>query len=374
MYTYNLTNFATTGNSKPELFAVIESVSCKHHVTMTPLNKHYIAMYGANSCEEGATVIIYNLQFRVTQSRQSFKLFTNGARLWCIENNLFLCVGQNLAVVPFKLDMEQLASLVGSHKLIPSDENEDVTIVQNLEIASWQARSTQVVSGLIPAKINEKVSELALQGLAENQICEQILPEFLEKSDVEAISSCLEYFYDIPELYLSKLLKFCVSSNSELFKNHPVHSQCFPSSLQPLERCTLVDKILTKSFSDVLLLPHLRNELGLNDVVLLIQYITYLLSEDGHYLPSMDIVQTENKLIEWSCVILDANYQKFLLSRDTTVKETLILLLNLVSSHLSYICDLKSVAPLLSQLIAGKKVNKISGSNAYYSIEAVSLY
>lgn len=331
-------------------------------------------MYGANSCEEGATVIIYNLQFRVTQSRQSFKLFTNGARLWCIENNLFLCVGQNLAVVPFKLDVEQLASLVGSHKLILSDENEDVTIVQNLEVASWQNKSTQVVNGLIPAKINEKVSELALQGLAENQICEQILPEFLEKIDVDSISSCLEYFYDIPELYLSKLLKFCLSTNTKLFKNHPVHSESFPSSLQPLERCTLLDKILTKSFSDVILLPHIRSELDLNDVVLLLQYMMYLLSEDGHYLPSMDAVQTENKLIEWSCVILDANYQKFLLSRDMNVKETLTLMLNLVSSHLSYICDLKAVAPLLSQLISRKKVNKVSGSNAHYSIEEVRLY
>lgn len=375
MYTYNLSNFTSSGNTNMELFCIIESVSCKHPVTMTVLNKDYIAMYGANSSEEGAAVLIYNIQFRITQSKQIFKLFTNGAKLWQIENNLLLCVGQNLAVIPFKLDVEQLAALVGSHKVIQTDQNCDVSIVQNLEVATWKTDNVSVSSNLIPKKIKKTVSELANQGLAENQICEEILPNFIDSKDVESVSSCLEYFCDFPEMCLAKLLKFCLTADSKLFKsNKPVSSESFPASLQPLERCTLMDKTLMKSFSDVLLLPYLRCELNIGEIVLLLQYISYLLSEDGHCLPSLNLVESERKLIDWCCVLLDSSYQKFLLSKDECIKETLIHLSKLINSHITYLDDLSMVAPLLLQLKKGKVCNKSINVNMKYSIEELSIY
>lgn len=369
IYTYKLNNY-TTEPSPPELFAVIETISCKNPATMISLNDDYIVLYGASSNEEGAVVIIYNLQFKVTQSKQTFKLFTMGARLWRTENNLLVCVGQNLAVIPFRLETEQIASLVGSHKVV-QEENCDVAIVHNLETVAWENDAPADADGLIPEKIRSQVVELSTQGLGENQICEEIIPGFINKNNVEGISNCLDYFVDVPEICLAKLLKFCLGADSKLFKNKKSVGY---ANLQPLERCVLIDKILTKSFSDMLLLPHLRAELDLSEILLLLQYISHLLSDDGHFLPTLDTVQTENKLIEWSCVLLDSNYQKFLLSKDDKVLETVSHLMEIVGSHLDYLNDLRSVVPLLAQIQKGKPLNKAINASFKYSVEQVQLY
>lgn len=341
---------------------------------MVSLNEDYVVMYGASANEEGALVIIYNLQFKVTQSKQTFKLFTMGARLWRIENNLLVCVGQNLAVVPFRLETEQIAALVGSHKVVP-EENCDVAIVQNLEMVTWEDDAPSVVNNLIPEKINSQVTELSKQGLGESQICEEIMPGYMSSNDVESLSNCLDYFADVSEICLAKLLKFCLTADSGLFKgNNPVSSERFPASLQPLERCVLVDKILTKSFSDVLALQHLRSELDLTDILLILQYIIYLLSDDGHCLPGLDIVKTESKLIEWCCILLDSNYQRFLLSRDEKVMETVNHLLKIVAAHMVYLEDLRTVVPLLTQLQRGKPCNKANNTSFKYSVEQVHMY
>lgn len=340
---------------------------------MVSLNDDYIAMYGASANEEGAIVIIYNLQFKVTQSKQVFKLFTVGARLWRMENNLLVCVGQNLAVIPFRLETEQIAALVGSHKVVQED-NCDVSIVQNLEMVSWESDAPSAVNNLIPEKIQAQVMELSKQGLGENQICEEIIPGYMSKSDVESLSSCLDYFSDISEMCLAQLLKFCLTAESDLFKgNNIITSIGLPASLHPLERCVLVDKVLTKSFSDVLLLPHLRTELDLAEILLLLQYIIYLLSDDGHCMPDLDVVQTERKLIEWSCVLIDSNYQRFLLSRDEEVIETVSRLLKIVAAHLTYLEDLRSVVPLLTQLQKGKSCSKSNNTSFKYSVEQIHL-
>lgn len=341
---------------------------------MVSLSDDYIAMYGASAIDEGAVLIIYNLQFKVTQSKQIFKLFTMGARLWKVRDNLLVCVGQNLAVVPFRLDTEQIAALVGSHKVV-QDENCEVSIVQNLETVVWEEDTLSVLSSSVPEKIRTHVAELAEQGLSENQICEEVIPKYLEKSDVDSLSHCLDYFSEWPEICLAKLLKFCLTSAPSLFKsNSPVISETFPASLQPLERCVMVDKILAKSFSDILFLPHLRSELDLHDILLLFQYIIYLFSEDGHCLPNLDTVETEGKLIEWSCVLLDSNYQRFLLCRDANVKEVVDHLLKIVAANLNYLEDLQSVLPLLKQLHRGKCLSTTSNASFKYSIEQVQLY
>lgn len=126
---------------------------------MASLNHHYVAMYGADRNQEGATLIIYNLQFKVCQSKQAFKLFTSGAKLWCIGSNLLAAVGQNLAVVPFHLDTERLAALVGSHKNSFSEADPDVTIVDDLQVGDWGMQSNGIISDGVPDIIKPKVLE-----------------------------------------------------------------------------------------------------------------------------------------------------------------------------------------------------------------------
>lgn len=361
------------------IFALVESLSCKSPITMAALNHHYIAMYGADPNQEGAALILYNLQFKVSQSKQLLKLFTSGAKLWHIENNILLSVGQNLAVIPFHLDTEQLAALVGSHRAAINDLDPDITIVEEMEITNWNLGPSVETPDLhksIPTRIKTKIMEYSKQGFSEATICQEILPEFIEKKDIDSISTCLEYFCDIPELCLAKLLKFCLVADDKLFKNtQPINSSSLPTNLQPLERCMLLDKILKCSFSDILLMPHIRTHLDLTSALLLLQYICYLMTEDGHSLPSLNITESENKLIEWGCLVLDANYQRFLLSRDAKILEVLTFYSKLVDGYLNSLESMRQVAPLLVEIKKGKELIKHKQmADCRYSIEQLSLY
>lgn len=341
---------------------------------MVSLDHNYIAMYGCNSNEEGALLVIYNIQFKVVQSRQPFKLFTNGAKLCCIDENLFFPVGQNLAVVPFYLDMEQLAALVGSHKVVQSEPDADVSIVHKVQFASWR-KNMELKINDIPKEIKTKIDDYISQGLSENFIFEMLLSDVFQEKNLGVLKQMVHYFIDIPESCLVKVIQFVINLDSNSFKNSTQSTaNNFPQSLQPLERTEFLDLLLTKSFNETLLLSHLRSTFTLDEVLVLLQYIYFLLSE-GCCLPSHNFIETESKLIEWSCVLLDANYQKFLLSRDSKISEVLVSLKNQVKEELSCSNDMRQVATLLNEIKNQKTIQKIihMGSSDY-SIEDFSLY
>lgn len=358
-----------------ELFAVIQHISTKYSVYILALDENYMAMFGANCNEEGAMLIIYNTQFKVTQSKQSFKLFTNGAKLWSYENNLLLPVGQNLAVIPFYLETEQLAALIGSHKTIQNEMNDDVTLVQEIEIASWD-HQLRLKDRHIPEKFSLKINDLLNQGLPESIITEELLLIIFKNQDIDYLASCIDYFYDIPEKYLAKLLKYLIVLDRKAFQNQSKQeSKLFPSNLQPMSRIELIDRILCKSFSEILLLPYLRSELTLNEVVTLLNYICFLWSDEGHLLPMKNVVKSYAKLIEWSFLLTDANYQKLLLSKDNSVQEVLHQLSKLVDNHLSSFDDVKFLSSVLHYFKTRNSCNNgIGTSNMKYSIEQICLY
>ncbi|RZB40866.1 nucleolar protein 11 [Asbolus verrucosus] len=337
-----------------ELFTVVESVSCKEYVSLKSLDQNYIAMYGCNSNEEGALLVIYNVQFKVIQSKQPFKLFTNGAKLWCIDRNLLFPVGQNLAVIPFYLDMEQLAALVGSHKVIECDPDPDVSIVQKVQVVTW-GNECESKNDNIPEVLRPKIANLLTQGLSGNTIFETLLPDLVESKNVEALSESIK----------SKLFK-CGTQSS--FKD-------FPPNLQPVERTALLDVILTKSFNETQVLPYLRSMLTLDEALTLLEYIYFLLTDDGHLLPLHSFAESEAKLIAWGCVLIDANYQKFLLTRDNRVNEVLSSLRNLIKEELGCFDDLRHVFSLMNEIKQGKAIHKtmhVVGLN--YSVDEFPLY
>ncbi|KAB0792660.1 hypothetical protein PPYR_14619 [Photinus pyralis] len=369
--TSNVNETKVTGN----LFSQFEFLSCKDNITMAYINQHHIGMYGADANEEGAALILYNTQFKVSQSKQLLKLFTSGAKLWKIENNLLFCSGQSLGVIPFYLDKEQLSSLVGSHRTATIDLDPDVVVMEELEEASWGS-PLENIDRLIPKEIAKLVIELSQQGFSESTICEIVIPQYIENKNVNAILSCLDYFCDIPELYLVELLRFTIKIDSKNFSGKLVgSSNVVPVELRQVERCNLMNKILMSSFSDSLLLPHLHSKLDLGCTILLLQYIFYLMSSDTNSRCGKSVTEFENILINWCCVLLDANYQKFLLSRDTQIIEILTNFSGLVAHYTSSLETLQQTLPLLNELKKGKKPNKNKHlNNLLYSVEKLNLY
>lgn len=85
-------------------------------MTMIGLRSDCVAIYAANSAQDGASVLLYNTQFKVVQSRQSFKVFFPESRMFIVQNYIFLMAGQNFAMIPFRLTKNKLSGLIGSQR------------------------------------------------------------------------------------------------------------------------------------------------------------------------------------------------------------------------------------------------------------------
>ncbi|CAH1170016.1 unnamed protein product [Phaedon cochleariae] len=372
IYSYNLQDSYMETPCIGELFTVIDSLSTKHSVSILSLDENYIAMYGANYNEEGAVLVIYNTQFKVTQSKQPFKLFTNNSEIWRVEENLMVPVGQNLAVIPFHLENEQLAALVGSHKIV-QDKDSEVRIVQEVDVASWDTKY-KMRDRQLPEDLKNQISELITCGLPESIILEETLPEIFKTHDTASLYLCIRHFSDIPEEYLAKILKYTLDLDANYFNEKKSEFVNLPEILQPLERVKILDNIFSRPFSEVLLLPFLRQQLSIGDVSLLLNYICLLWSDDQSTLPHLNSIETESKLLHWSCILIDSNYQKIILSNDKSIRECLGVLNRLIQDHLSCLGDLKVILPMLRNI---KKTSQCTDANMLslrYSVEQLSLY
>ncbi|XP_066251782.1 nucleolar protein 11 [Euwallacea similis] len=362
-----------------DLFTIIESISGQHPIKIIPLDDNYIAIYGSDPNEEGTVLLIYNTQFKVIQSKQIHKLYSEDAKIWKMFNYILLPVGQNLVVVPFCLESEQLVALIGSHKSMQSKIDNDIAFVTEYEVGDWTEEPNKRKNGKVKHKfslLGNRVEELVRDGHSEAAIVEQVIPGILEENNVCLLTSALEFFKDIPEKFMAIILKYVLACNAEQFPSSNKLGQFknLPKCLLPKERVELLDKILTQNFSEIILLPHLRLNLSLDEVILLLQYIIYQFSPDGHKLPSMKITETEQCLIKWASLIIDANYQKFILSRDEKIEELLVKCKNIVADHLEVLEELKGVVPVLIKFQSLKEGKNFVGgglADCLYSIEVV---
>nr|CAH7764914.1 unnamed protein product [Callosobruchus chinensis] len=360
-------------NTVGDLFTVIESASMKHQVSVISLDENYIALLGGSSNEEGAILLLYNTQFKVTQTKQPFKLFNENDRIWLLDDNLILPVGQNLAVIPFLLETEQLAALIGSHKALNDRLDADIHIVNEVQVSSWES-NFEAQEKSLPKALQAKIEVYIEQGYPESLVLEEMLPDILKNNDVEMLDVCLQFFSDIPEKILANILQYLVIADSKFFNFRKCSVADLPSALQPLQRIKLIEKILTVSYSETILLPYLKSLFSLKDIKPLLEYVCLAWESEDFLLPNLNAVETEKKLIEWSCILIDANYQKIVLSKDQEILKIFYKLRDLVDQGLTCVKEYEQLEPILKMLIRGKYQQKDLSCNLRYSIEQLSLY
>jgi hypothetical protein len=112
----------------------------------------------------GASLIIYNVQFGVVQSRHHFKLFALPPRLWCVGSSLLIAAAHNLVVVPYQLEAQQLSALVGAHCTDGTAEC-DVQELRYVPCASWVADSS-TTGDIMCCQPNQQVPEAIKKELA----------------------------------------------------------------------------------------------------------------------------------------------------------------------------------------------------------------
>ena len=95
---------------------MLEMINVSQPISLHAINKDCIAIYAANKNEDGAFVLLYNVKFKVVQSKQYFKIYFRESKMWIIDNNIMLAFGKTLSVIPFRVSDEQLSDMVGSQR------------------------------------------------------------------------------------------------------------------------------------------------------------------------------------------------------------------------------------------------------------------
>ena len=330
MYSHPLIN-SPIDKSPGELLSVITAVNTNHPVVMIPLNETTIALYGADSLEEGAVLIIYNVQFKLVQAAQKLKLYTSDAKLWRVEDKLLLAANRHLAVAPFRLAPQRLEPMLGSSlsiKNIDLDIKNEVTFIQSngSTISKWQDNppSPLKISKFKLAKsVTKQITNLTNEGLNNAAIPQIIIPQLIESKDIPSILWCLDNLKDIPEKLLVDLLSFCLRTSDKTSKpleNGNVNGKA-PKTLENIQN-EFLNKILNVSYTDIYLLSHLKMCLTFDEILRLFQYFIERLdvkenSEENSTKPDYQ------QLYQWASLLLDSHYQNYLLTQDSQVLKQL---------------------------------------------------
>lgn len=124
------------------LHSIIESISALSPLAVVPISEDCIAIYAGKSSEDGSFVILYNVKYKVVQSKVPFKVYLNNFKLWSINKNIFLAMGEQLSVIPYRITIDHLSNMVGSQSVANDVQsssvekemiNEDVHYEQELE-------------------------------------------------------------------------------------------------------------------------------------------------------------------------------------------------------------------------------------------------
>ncbi|XP_069688023.1 nucleolar protein 11-like isoform X1 [Periplaneta americana] len=340
------------------LVNIVRAVSTKHPVAMTDLSASHVAIYGADPSEEGASLIIYNVQFGVVQSRHHLKLFASPPRLWCTGTNLLITTAHNLVVVPYQLETQRLSSLIGAHCSNVSQSEKDYDLQEMCQmdvnwITNGSAEQAQSETEQMPDTLKQQLQTLQDNGYPQSMMVQKLLPDLLETKSVTELHWCIKYFTDIPENSLVQMLQFCLDNGVDNSERGPYSE--------------LLIAILHTTFNDVCLLPYLR-AIPFSQAMTLLQYLCDEFDTDGSN------VELSN-VIDWTSLLLDAHYQRFVLSGDPQVQTLLCKLRELVHSQMTHVSELKKLQPLLQQFKQGElPIRKPQFVNKLYSIELLRLY
>lgn len=96
--------------------SLIDIVSGKKDAVVAPISDKCIVIYAASDEEESSSLLIYNLRYKVIQSRIPFKVFIPFTRFWVINNHIYLALGQYLKAIPFLVGEDKLSAMIGSQR------------------------------------------------------------------------------------------------------------------------------------------------------------------------------------------------------------------------------------------------------------------
>jgi hypothetical protein len=280
-------------------------------------------------------------------------------------------------------------------------------------------RDEKQIPGFVQAKLFNRVDgkflllsddfesllmDMTRHGYSEVEITDKLLPFFIKTNRTRDIGMLLKRFNHISEKMLVKTLKYLIGCpevkkkkpeqgkitvSKEEFqsvnKEYP-YKKIFAKERFDSKTVDVLDILLSCTFDAKIIVNYLRQEIELNELIYLLDYLYEILAEScfdfaGHteIAPSpveLETFDLDRKLFDWFTLLIDSHYQQILLTKDEDLLKRLVKWNELVEKHMKILKEMVDLRSLLLNIVNGKYNNLISKTtcNKWYSIEKIKLY
>ncbi|KAL4122047.1 hypothetical protein QTP88_014452 [Uroleucon formosanum] len=302
----------------------ITLINLNKQVTLIQLSSDCIGLYGAEPKGDGAALIIYNFHYNMVVAVQHFKIYTIPPNLWCFGNHLLLVTGQNLAVIPFTCERNNLSLLMDNNLIKINDKYEET---------EWDSYAKQ--------KCVDKISTSAL---SQSKLNEMIITDHINNKKDKSLIRLLIENNDISDTSLVEILSYC-SLNVTKHSNLLLKLFAYP----PLNKPSC-----------------LRRQLPFENMLIILNTLYSLMKEK----------LVEERLVDWMTLMIDCSFQQILLSNDPNVLELIIKVQKDINSKCDYVESVynknNTMCVMKSKNINSKK--RDGPVNNLYKIEKINLY
>lgn len=368
--------------------------------------KNYIAVYGGNAQQEGASLMLYNIQYNIIEAKQHFKVLFNNSRLWTLGSNLLLATGQSLAVFPFYIAEEELLHLIGSMKqqqamsghalqndMIDegSDDQNLIEFQQTMRPGTFNVEQRQqaVTSAEFDAMVEALVTTTAVglfQGeeegeneirIAVNEDVEKWTPLSLPIrtlvramegqgfSEMEITNELVPHLiaHEAHADLMTILRKYTTLSEGVIV-------ECLHRGIRTENR-ELLALVLTIDFEEEYMVAHLRKQLAIEDVLFLVQFLYECLS-GACSCPDIDDMELSETVLKWLTCLIDAHYTNILISKSKRMAKQFSQWRLLIEKHIDGLQQLASFSALVERM-AQAKAGSVATSSKWYNIEVIRI-
>ncbi|KAH8242255.1 hypothetical protein KR026_012602 [Drosophila bipectinata] len=157
-------NLAERGfeRSPGQFVSMLAELNVESKMSVHGVSRNFAAIYGANYGQEGASLLVYNTQFKVVNAKQYFKVYLDFSRLWAGDEHILLAMGQNIAAVKYRMNQEVLVDMLGSQLSdthLTTLELDHINEEEHLEsVIKFDGCTNPINYGLAKKKLNKLVA------------------------------------------------------------------------------------------------------------------------------------------------------------------------------------------------------------------------
>lgn len=399
-----------SSNDAGQFTEMINFIKLDQPFSISSPAKNYIAVYGGNAQQEGASLMLYNIQYNLVEARQNFKVLFNNSRLWTLGTNILLATGQSLSVFPFYVAEEELLHLIGSMKHASLQE-ERATYVQNdmidegsddqnliefglhMQPATFHAHNnkrdrhpitasefdemveslvTTTAVRLFEVDANEVPCSIAVnvdptlaatlslplqslvramesQGFSEMEITNEMIPHLINHEAERDLMTILDKYRTLSEGVTVECLLWAIRT----------------------ENRQLLGRVLAIEFEEEYMIYNLRRKLTVEQVLFFVQFLYECLSGScsSPEIADMDLTEV---VLKWLTCLVDAHYTNILMSKSKQMAKQFTKWRALIEKHIEGLQQLATFSACVERMAHAKSSN-VGTSSKWYNIEVISI-